>query len=174
MPEKPISETRRPDLAALWRHRALVVAALYGFVALVGALYYALLLGNFGLNPFHYWEATDFLLATLREPFSIVFGLIAVSVYFPMIRGRELNDLLFGGIPWVRRLTLYDRWRSKTSAGFAAQQTVGSWRDATQRCRIWTPNSLSGFAEASWRARDRRCTFRGPERPSPEHHPCHR
>jgi len=26
-----------------------------------------------------------------------------------MIRGRELNEVLFGGIPWVRRLTLYDR-----------------------------------------------------------------
>lgn len=111
MPEQPISETRRPDLGALWRHRALVLAALYSFVALVGALYYALLLGNFGLNPFHYWEASDFLLATLREPLSIVFGLIAVLFYISMVRGREVNEAMFGSIPWVRRLTLYDRWR---------------------------------------------------------------
>jgi len=48
----------------------------------VGALYYALLLGNFGLNPFYYWEASDFLLVTLREPLSIVFGLIAVFFCF--------------------------------------------------------------------------------------------
>ena len=89
MPETPIAESLRPDLGALWRHRVLVVGALYGFVALVGALYYALLLGDFGLNPFHYWEASDFLLATFREPLSILFGLIAVLFYFSMTRGRD-------------------------------------------------------------------------------------
>lgn len=111
MPETPATETLRPDLGALWRHRALVVAALYAFVALVGALYYALLLGDFGLNPFHYWEASDFLLATFREPLSIAFGLFAVFFYFSMTRGREMNDAFYGSIPLVRRLTLYDRWR---------------------------------------------------------------
>lgn len=111
MPETPIAESLRPDLGALWRHRVLVGAALYGFVALVGALYYALLLGDFGLNPFHYWEASDFLLATFREPLSILFGLFAVFFYFSMARGRELNDVFYGGIPWVRRALRYDRWR---------------------------------------------------------------
>ena len=111
MSGKPISGAMRPDLGTLWRHRARVVAALYGFVALVGTLYYALLLGDFGLNPFHYWDASDFLLATFREPLSIVFGLIAVAFYFTMFRGREFNDVLFGRVSWVRRLTLYDRWR---------------------------------------------------------------
>jgi len=128
MPGKPISETMRPDLGTLWRHRARVVGTLYGFVTLVGTLYYALLLGDFGLNPFHYWEASDFLLATFREPLSIVFGLIAVVFYITMIRGREFNDVLFGSIPWVRRLTLYDRWRD--SAWMAPRFGDGALREA--------------------------------------------
>jgi hypothetical protein len=112
MPEPEIARRLHPDLGALWRHRALVLAALYGFVALVGALYYALLLGQFGLNAFHYWEASDFLLATFREPVTILFGLIAVSFYFSLTDGRGMNDLLFGRVGWIRRLVRYDRWRN--------------------------------------------------------------
>lgn len=111
MSDPEISRRLHPDLGALWRHRALVVAALYGFIALVGALYYALLLGEFGLNAFHYWEASDFLLATFREPVTILFGLIAVSFYFSLTDGQTQNDFLFGRVAWIRWLVQYDRWR---------------------------------------------------------------
>jgi hypothetical protein len=111
MSQQVNSDGLAPDLGALWRHRALVVTALYAFVALVGALYYALLLGDFGVNPFHYWEASDFLLATFREPVSMGFGAIAILLYLSLVRGREVNDYLYGRIPWVRRLLRYDRWR---------------------------------------------------------------
>jgi len=111
MPDQQALERIHPDLGALWRHRAQVAVALYTFIALVGALYYAVLFLDFGLNPFHYWEASDFLLATFREPLSIVFGLFAVAMYFSFNHGREMNDLLFGRIGWLRRLLRYDRWR---------------------------------------------------------------
>jgi len=111
MSEDVISDALHPELGALWRHRALVAVALYAFVALVGALYYALLLGEFGLNAFDYWEATDFVLATFREPLSMVFGLIAISFYLSLTQPARVNDWFFGRYPGLGRVLKYQTWR---------------------------------------------------------------
>lgn len=98
-------------LDALRRHRALVGAAVYLFVSAVGALYYALLLGEFGLDAFDYWEASDFLLAVFREPVALVFGLIALLLWVSMRYQREFNDWQYSKLPWLGRLVRYERWR---------------------------------------------------------------
>ena len=96
---------------ALRRHRALVGAGVYLFVSAVGALYYALLLREFGLDAFDYWEASDFLLAVFREPSALLFGLVALLLWFSMRYQRQFNDWTFGRAPLLGRLLRYERWR---------------------------------------------------------------
>lgn len=98
-------------LDALRRHRALVGAGVYLFVSVVGALYYALLLGEFGLDAFDYWEASDFLLAVFREPAALLFGLVALFLWFSMHYQRQLNEWTYSRWPWFGRLVRYERWR---------------------------------------------------------------
>jgi len=123
VPERPLPLLADP-FAMLQRHRALVGAGVYLFVSAVGALYYSLLLGEFGLDAFDFWEASDFLLAVFREPIALVFGLMALLLWFSLNYQRAFNDWMYGRLPWLGRLVRYQRWRESRfwneSPGFFA------------------------------------------------------
>jgi hypothetical protein len=109
---EPAAKPQLTDaLALVQRHRALLGAGVYLFVSAVGALYYALLLGEYGLDAFDYWEATDFLLAVFREPASLFFGSMALLLWFSMRYQREFNDWMYDRLPWLAKLVRYERWR---------------------------------------------------------------
>jgi hypothetical protein len=109
---EPAAKPQLADaLAIVQRHRALLGAGVYLFVSAVGALYYALLLGEFGLDAFDYWEASDFLLAVFREPAALFFGSMALLLWFSMRYQREFNDWMYGRLPRMAKLVRYERWR---------------------------------------------------------------
>jgi hypothetical protein len=153
MPEPATPAAPRADLGALWRHRALVLGAGYAFVALVGALYYALLLGDFGQNPFDYWEASDFLLAAFREPLALAFGLVAVTMYIAFVDPLAINDRLYRRGSRFAELIRYERWRESRWMAPRVGPLAGSLL-----ALLWFVLVMGGFAAGA--ARDAR-TGRG-------------
>ncbi len=66
-----MTETDNPRAAALFReHPALLVSAFYVAASTIGMFYSWAYLRNFGVNVFNYAQISDFLLASLKEPFT--------------------------------------------------------------------------------------------------------
>lgn len=63
---------------ALIEHPALIVSGLYLVASLIGLVYSWFFLRAFGINAFRYMEISDFLLASLKEPFT--WALVALAV----------------------------------------------------------------------------------------------
>ena len=63
---------------ALTEHPALLVSAIYFVASLIGLVYSWAFLRSFGINVFRYAEISDFLLASLKEPFTWILAIIAV------------------------------------------------------------------------------------------------
>jgi hypothetical protein len=61
-------------------HPALLVSALYVAASVVGMFYSWAYLRNFGVNVFNYAQISDFLLASLKEPFTWALVAIAISI----------------------------------------------------------------------------------------------
>ena len=73
-----ISESLKDLLRA---HPALIVSALYVASSIIGMFYSWAYLRNFGINVFLYSQLSDFLLASLKEPFTwalVVFAVLLV------------------------------------------------------------------------------------------------
>ena len=64
-------------------HPALFISGLYLFASLIGLFYEWNFLRLFGINVFLYSETSDFLLASLKEPFT--WGLTILAVFLVMI-----------------------------------------------------------------------------------------
>ena len=64
----------------LAEHPALLVSVLYFVASLIGLVYSWAFLRAFGINVFRYAEVSDFLLASLKEPFTWVLVILAVIV----------------------------------------------------------------------------------------------
>jgi len=64
-------------------HPALLVSALYVAASLIGMFYSWAYLGQFGINVFNYAQISDFLLASLKEPFT--WGLVIIAVVLVLI-----------------------------------------------------------------------------------------
>lgn len=64
-------------------HPALLVSAFYVAASVIGMFYAWSYLRHFGLNVFNYAQISDFLIASLKEPFTWV--LVFVSVAFVML-----------------------------------------------------------------------------------------
>ena len=62
----------------LREHPALIVSALYLAASVIGMFYSWAYLRVFGVNVFNYAQISDFLLASLKEPFT--WGLVALAV----------------------------------------------------------------------------------------------
>lgn len=74
-----MEETLNSRIAAIFReHPALLVSALYLAASVIGMFYSWAYLRSFGINVFNYAQISDFLLASLKEPFTWVLVMLAV------------------------------------------------------------------------------------------------
>jgi uncharacterized membrane protein len=67
----------------LRQHPALLVSALYIASSIIGMFYSWAFLRRFGINVFNYAQISDFLLASLKEPFT--WGLVVLAVVLVML-----------------------------------------------------------------------------------------
>ncbi len=69
--------------ALLREHPALLVSVLYVAASTIGMVYSWAFLRYFGINVFHYAQIGDFLLASLKEPFTwlLVFAALLLMVF---------------------------------------------------------------------------------------------
>ncbi len=65
-------------LTLLRQHPALLVSAVYVIASIIGMLFSWDYLRLFGINVFNYSQIGDFLLASLKEPFTWVIVIMAV------------------------------------------------------------------------------------------------
>ncbi len=76
-----MSELSNSRLAAFLReHPALLVSAFYVAASIIGMFYSWAYLRRFGINVFNYSQISDFLLVSLKEPFTWALVVIAVSL----------------------------------------------------------------------------------------------
>ena len=75
-----MSESRQPSWPhrTLAEHPALFVSGIYFVASLIGLVYSWAFLRAFGINVFRYAEISDFLLASLKEPFTWFLAIFAV------------------------------------------------------------------------------------------------
>ena len=75
-----MSESRQSSWPrqALAGHPALFVSGIYFVASLIGLVYSWAFLRAFGINVFRYAEISDFLLASLKEPFTWFLAILAV------------------------------------------------------------------------------------------------
>jgi hypothetical protein len=79
-----MNETRHDWLHPIFReHPALLVSVFYVAAAFVGMFYSWVYLRVFGINVFNYAQLSDFLLASLKEPFT--WALVGLSVILMML-----------------------------------------------------------------------------------------
>jgi hypothetical protein len=64
----------------LVEHPAFLVSGLYLVASLIGLVYSWAFLRAFGINVFRYAEISDFLLASLKEPFTWILAVLAVAL----------------------------------------------------------------------------------------------
>ena len=64
----------------LVEHPAFLASGLYFVASLIGLVYSWAFLRTFGINVFRYAEMSDFLLASLKEPFTWVLAVLAVTL----------------------------------------------------------------------------------------------
>jgi hypothetical protein len=82
--DKPLN-TR---LAAVFRaHPALLVSAFYVAASAIGMFYSWAYLRRFGINVFNYAQISDFLLASLKEPFT--WALVALAVVMVLLDNKS-------------------------------------------------------------------------------------
>ena len=88
-----MNETGNNWLHPIFReHPALLVSAFYVAASFIGMFYSWVYLRGFGINVFNYAQLSDFLLASLKEPFTwaLVF-LAAALVYIDNASSRRLE-----------------------------------------------------------------------------------
>jgi hypothetical protein len=80
MDTKMTTDTKQHSLLqrVLSEHPALLVTSLYFVASSIGLVYSWAFLRGFGINIFHYAEISDFLLASLKEPFTWLLTLLGV------------------------------------------------------------------------------------------------
>ena len=119
-----MSDESNVRLIAIFRqHPALIFSAFYIAASVIGMFYAWAYLREFGLNVFNYAQLSDFLLASLKEPFTWLIVVFAVL-------------LIMGDNAWSRRVerrgkTRWFRWygtpRYRFINNFAAVYVVLSF-----------------------------------------------
>jgi len=83
-----MAENFNSRLKAIFReHPALLVSAFYVAASVIGMFYSWAYLRRFGINVFNYAQISDFLLASLKEPFTWV--LVALAVFAVLLDNRS-------------------------------------------------------------------------------------
>ena len=76
-----MNETRNDWLHPVFReHPALLVSSFYVAASFIGMFYSWAYLRGFGINVFNYAQLSDFLLASLKEPFTWVLVILATAL----------------------------------------------------------------------------------------------
>ena len=78
MPASRLTDTYQPIRKLFKDHPALIVSALYVSSSVIGMFHAWVYLREFGINVFNYAQISDFLLASLKEPFT--WGLVVLAV----------------------------------------------------------------------------------------------
>ena len=86
-------------------HPAFFASGLYFAASLIGLVYSWAFLRAFGINVFRYAEISDFFLASLKEPFTWVLTVLAVTLVLldnANSRNPRLLELISGhrATPW--------------------------------------------------------------------------
>ena len=83
-----MAETFNSRLASVFReHPALLVSALYVAASVIGMFYSWAYLRRFGINVFNYAQISDFLLASLKEPFT--WALVVLAMVLVLIDNKS-------------------------------------------------------------------------------------
>jgi len=83
-----MAETPNSRMIAVFReHPALLVSAFYVAASFIGMFYSWAYLREFGINVFNYAQISDFLLASLKEPFT--WALVALAVVAILIDNKS-------------------------------------------------------------------------------------
>ena len=76
-----MDEHRNERLLAVFReHPALIVSAFYVAASMIGMFWSWAHLRNFGINVFNYAQISDFLLASLKEPYTWALVFVTVAL----------------------------------------------------------------------------------------------
>ena len=95
------AQTNSRLYAVFREHPALLVSAFYVAASVIGMFYAWSYLRHFGLNVFNYAQISDFLVASLKEPFTWLLVLLAVSlVMLDNARSRVVERK--GASKWFR------------------------------------------------------------------------
>ena len=90
-------------LRYLREHPAILVSSLYVIASMVGLLFSWIFLAPFGINFFNFAQISDFLLASLKEPFTWAYVALAVS----FVLGDNAMSRRWGGRERARWLRWY-------------------------------------------------------------------
>jgi uncharacterized membrane protein len=71
----------------LKQHPALLVSAMYVAASVIGMFYSWAYLRHFGINVFNYSQISDFLLASLKEPFT--WGLVVLAITLVLLDNAQ-------------------------------------------------------------------------------------
>jgi len=83
-----MSETTDNRLLSFFReHPAVLVSALYVAASVIGMFYSWAYLRRFGINVFNYAQISDFLLASLKEPFT--WALVILALFLVLLDNRS-------------------------------------------------------------------------------------
>jgi uncharacterized membrane protein len=83
MPASRLIEVKESVQKICKEHPALIVSAFYVAASVIGMFYSWAYLRWFGINVFNYAQISDFLLASLKEPFT--WGLVIIAVVLVLI-----------------------------------------------------------------------------------------
>jgi hypothetical protein len=109
--EGVLSDSDEPNWTRrmLAEHPALLMSGLYLIASLIGLVYSWAFLGAFGINAFRYSEISDFLLASLKEPFTWILAAFAIALVFV---DNALSQLVQAKRPgWLFRWYGSERYR---------------------------------------------------------------
>ena len=83
MPASRLTKMKETVQKIFKEHPALMVSAFYVAASVIGMFYSWAFLRHFGINVFNYAQISDFLLASLKEPFT--WGLVILAVVLVLI-----------------------------------------------------------------------------------------
>ena len=83
MPASRLTKMKETVQKIFKEHPALMVSAFYVAASVIGMFYSWAYLRHFGINVFNYAQISDFLLASLKEPFT--WGLVILAVVLVLI-----------------------------------------------------------------------------------------
>jgi uncharacterized membrane protein len=116
MREWLLNSLRESARALLSAHPALIVSAFYIAASVIGMFYSWAFLREFDINVFNYTQISDFLMASLKEPFTWV--IVTLSVF--AVATDNMMSRRFGSKPRSRWIAWYGTSAYRSCNDFVA------------------------------------------------------